>query len=256
MVWSILIVRVVLIQAAPEHGQDVPDLASQGRPGEECLEGGIGADGDGAKGGREDEHGKRGVVRRVRARGDAAQPGVPRERLVAAVGKEDARGGDKLIAGGEPWCRLFTFVRVETTYECNPARHLAKHVDREQREAAVHAEHLAKQRADGLPERVAGQRVDVRRAEREADQVHEAEDDGAPAAPDHRARHVARGVVRLLCNVRCDIVPRQRPGGREQRHAKRPACRPARLVVHHGEDVLRRVDVRGRLDREQDRRDE
>ena len=93
---SLLIVGVILVQAPPKHGEDVPNLAGQSRPGEERLEGGIGADGDGAKCGRKDEDGERGVVRRVCALGDAAKPGVAREGLVAAVGEEDARGGDKL----------------------------------------------------------------------------------------------------------------------------------------------------------------
>ena len=37
-----------------------------------------------------------GSVRRVCSLGDVAKPGVPRERLVAAVDEEDAGGEDKL----------------------------------------------------------------------------------------------------------------------------------------------------------------
>ena len=96
MIWSILIDGIILVQAPPKHGKDVPDLAKESRPGDERLEGGIGADGDGAKGGREDEYNECGVVRCVCALGDVAKPGVPRERLVAAVGEEDAGGEDKL----------------------------------------------------------------------------------------------------------------------------------------------------------------
>ena len=90
------IIQVVLVQATPKHGQDVPDLAGGHRPGKERLEGGIGADGDGANSGREDEYRERGIVRGVCALRDAAEPGVPRDRLVTAVGEEDARGGNEL----------------------------------------------------------------------------------------------------------------------------------------------------------------
>jgi len=118
----------------PKHRQDVPDLAGEHRAGEEHLEGGIGADGDGAKGGREDEHGERGVVRGVCALRDAAGPGVPREGLVTAVGEEDARGVDEL----QEWISLSIWDptgyyrrRLTTT------RHLANNVDREQNNAPV-----------------------------------------------------------------------------------------------------------------------
>ena len=96
MVGPILIVGFVLVQAPPKHRKDVPDLANQSRPKEERLDGSIGADGDGAKGSRENEYGESSVIRRVCALGDAAEPGMPWEGLVTAVGEEDARRGNKL----------------------------------------------------------------------------------------------------------------------------------------------------------------
>lgn len=56
------------------------------------MEGGIRANRNDAKGGGENKYGERGVVQRICTLGDAAEPGVPRESLVTAIGEEGARG--------------------------------------------------------------------------------------------------------------------------------------------------------------------
>ena len=148
MKWPLPIVRVTLVQATPKHGQDGPNRPGEHRAGEEHLEGGIGDDGDGAKGGREDEHGKRGVIRRGCAPRDAAEPGVPQEDLITAVGEEDADELQERISL-KIWGPTVSYRRRLTNAT---ARHLANKVDREQNNAAGDSQHLAYQYAKRLPE--------------------------------------------------------------------------------------------------------
>ena len=99
------------------------------------MEGGIRANRNDAKGGGENKYGERGVVRRLCTRGDVAEPGVPRESLVTAIGEEDARSGDQLEARQTLQDMLPSSLVGEKnenpTYECNSACHLAENVDRE-----------------------------------------------------------------------------------------------------------------------------
>jgi hypothetical protein len=90
------VVRVVLVHAATQNGENVRDLAGERAAGEKRLEGGLRANRDRAERGRDDEHRERCVVRRLRPRADLTQPYVTRKRLVTTVRKEDARGGDEL----------------------------------------------------------------------------------------------------------------------------------------------------------------
>lgn len=91
-----MIIGVILKHTPPEHRKDVRNLAGEGAAREERFESCVGADGDGAEGGGDNENGEGRVVGCLGARAHFAEPGMARESFVAGIGEEDPRGGDEL----------------------------------------------------------------------------------------------------------------------------------------------------------------
>ena len=117
------------------------------------------------------------------------------------------------------------------THERDTAAELREEIDGQQRNAGFLPDDVRGERADRLAQRVRHERVNVGGTQREADKVDEAERRAAPGAPDHRPRNGDGGVACLLCDVRGNVISAKRPGSRQERHAERPARRPACLVV-------------------------